>query len=334
MKEVANKAGTSVYTVSSVINNSNPVSLKLRRRVKKAIEELDYVPNAMAKGLKKSRTYSIAVIISDMSDIFYSKVIKSIEKIINLEKLSVTVCNTNNDPGKEKGYLEYLIQNKVDGLIVFTVGQNDESLKKVLDKKIPLVLIDREIETLKVNSVVMDDFNSILEATNYLMDMGHKRIGIVSYPITFSTGRKRIEGYKAALSIHGIDQDVELIKICGTKISDSYKATEELLSIKDVPTAIITTNPKMFIGAFKSIRHNNLKIPEDISLLAVDIFEWVDLVRPSITIIKEPVEKMGEHAAKLLLEEIKSEEEMIPRKIVLSTKLIVGNSVKNISSLH
>lgn len=331
MKDVAKRAGTSVYTVSSVINNSNPVSLKLRKRVQKAIRELDYIPDQTARDLKKRRTFSVGVIISDMSDIFYSQVVKSIEKIMNLEKVSVTICNTNNDPDKEKEYIDFMIQKKVDGLIIFTIAQDDKNLRKIIDRKIPLVMIDREIESLNVNTVVMDDFKAVFGATNYLIDKGHKRIGIVSYPITLSTGFKRIEGYKNALKKNNISLDEKLIKIGGFITNDSFKATEELLKDKRVPpTAIVTTNLKMFLGAMKYIRLSNLEIPSDISLITVGDFEWLNLMSPPISAIKFPVAKMGEHAAKLLLEEINLGIEKFPKKIVLSTKLIERNSVKDI----
>lgn len=330
MRDVAKRAGTSVFTVSSVINESKPVSLKLRKRVLKAIKELDYIPNSIARSLKGKRSFLIGVIISDVEDIFFPKVIGGIEEVVNKENINMILCNTKNSPEKEEKYLKILFQKKVDGLILFTSATNDENLKKFQKWNIPVVLIDREIESSNISAVIMDDYGASFEVTNYLIKKGHKRIGIILFSTSIATGEQRLKGYIDAHKKNNVDLDKRLIKVAGLESNDSFRATNELLSLDDKPTAIFTTNDIMLLGALKSINNNNLKIPHDISLITFFNFEWLKYLNPPITAVKLPTFEMGSQAAELLIKLINSKEENYPKKIVLKTQLIERDSVKNL----
>ncbi|MHB8278322.1 MAG: LacI family DNA-binding transcriptional regulator [Candidatus Humimicrobiaceae bacterium] len=330
MNDVAKRAGTSVFTVSSVINESKPVSLKLRKRVLKAIKELDYIPNSIAKSLKGKRSFLIGVVISDVEDIFFPRVIRGIEEVVNKENINMILCNTKNSPEKEEKYLKILFQKKVDGLILFTSATNDENLKKFQKWNIPVVLIDREIESSNISAVIMDDCGASFEVTNYLIKKGHKRIGIILFSTSIKTGEQRLKGYIDAHKKNNVDLDKRLIKVAGLESNDSFRATNELLSLDDKPTAIFTTNDVMLLGALKSINNNNLKIPHDISLITFFDFGWLKYLNPPITAVKLPTFEMGSLAAELLIKLINSKEENYPKKIVLKTQLIERDSVKSL----
>ena len=332
MNDVAKKAKTSVFTVSSVINNTANVSTKLRKRVLKAIEELNYTPNSVARSLKRKKTLLIGLIISDVEDIFFPKVIKGIEEVFNKTSFNMILCNTMNDPEKEKKYLKILMEKRVDGLILFPTDTSGENLKEFLQGHIPIVSIDREIKSLNISSVVMDDYDASFNVTNYLINKGHRRIGIVLFPTLISTGEQRLKGYIDSYKANDIKIDQDLIKITGFKKEDSYRATMELMNLKYKPTAIFTTNDLMFAGALKAINNVGLKIPDDISIVTFYDFNWLKYLNPPITAVKLPTLEMGQQAAELLLNLVNSNEEKYYRKIVLKTRFIERNSVKDLKS--
>ena len=332
MRDVAKKARTSVFTVSSVVNNTYPVSPKLKRRVIKAIKELNYTPNSIARSLKNKKSFLVGLIISDIEDIFFPKVIKGIENIINKTNFNMILCNTMNDPEKEKKYLQIMVQKRVDGLILFPASSSEKNLIRFLERKIPIVLIDREILSINISTVVMNDYDASFNVTNYLIEKGHKHIGIVVFPNLISTGEKRLRGYIDALEKKGIELDQNLIKITGFKVEEAFRATNELLNLKNRPTALFTANDIMFSGAIKAINSKNLKIPDDISIITFYDFNWLKYLSPPITAVKLPTFEMGQQAAELLLEMIDSNEKKYYRKIMLKTKFIERNSVKDLKS--
>jgi DNA-binding LacI/PurR family transcriptional regulator len=332
MRDVAKKARTSVFTVSSVVNNTYPVSPKLKRRVIKAIKELNYTPNSIARSLKNKKSFLVGLIISDIEDIFFPKVIKGIENIINKTNFHMILCNTMNDPEKEKKYLQIMVQKRVDGLILFPASSSEKNLIRFLERKIPIVLIDREILSINISTVVMNDYDASFNVTNYLIEKGHKHIGIVVFPNLISTGEKRLRGYIDALEKKGIELDQNLIKITGFKVEEAFRATNELLNLKNRPTALFTANDIMFSGAIKAINSKNLKIPDDISIITFYDFNWLKYLSPPITAVKLPTFEMGQQAAELLLEMIGSNEKKYYRKIMLKTKFIERNSVKDLKS--
>mgnify|MGYP003681889422 CR=1 FL=1 len=330
MKDVARRAETSVFTVSSVINNTSNVSTKLRKRVLKAIKELDYAPNSIARSLKRKKTHLIGLIISDVEDIFFPRVIKGIEEVADKEKFNFILCNTMNDPEKEKKYLKILMEKRVDGLILFPTGTSEKNLKQFLTRQIPIVLIDREIKSSNISTVVMDDYDASLNVTSYLIKKGHERIGIVLFPTLISTGERRLRGYIDSHTKNGIEIDQDLIKITGYTKESSYKAVMELLSLEDKPTAIFTANDIMFLGTLKAIGNNNLRVPDDISIVTFYDFEWLKYLNPPITAVKLPTFEIGKQAGELLIKLINSKEENYPRKIILKTKFVERDSVKSL----
>jgi LacI family transcriptional regulator len=330
MNDVARRAKTSVFTVSSVINNSSKVSKKLQKRVLEAIEELNYTPNLVARSLKRKKTLLVGLVISDVEDIFFPGVIKGIEAVFNQTSFNLILCNSENDIEKENNYLKILIEKRVDGLILFPTDTSGNNLKSLLSKNIPVVLIDREIESLNISTVLMDDYNSSFNVTNFLINKGHRRIGIVIFPTTISTGEQRLKGYMESHRANNVNIDKDLIKITGFKKEDSYRATEELINLKNRPTALFTANDVMFAGALKAIKNNNLNIPDDISIVTFYDFNWLKYLNPPMTAVKLPTFEMGHEAAELLLNLVNLNEEKYYRKIMLKTSFVERSSVKDL----
>jgi LacI family transcriptional regulator len=332
INDVARRAETSIFTVSSVINNSSRVSKKLQKRVLEAIEDLNYTPNLVARSLKRKKTLLVGLVISDVEDIFFPGVIKGIEAVFNQTSFNLILCNTENDIEKEKNYLKILIEKRVDGLILFPTDTSGNNLKNFLSKNIPIVLIDREIKSLNISTVVMDDYNSSFNVTNFLINKGHNRIGIVIFPTTISTGEQRLKGYIDSHRVNNVNIDNDLIKITGFKKEDSYRATEELINLEDKPTALFTANDVMFAGALKAIKNNNLKIPDDISIVTFYDFNWLKYLNPPMTAVKLPTFEMGKEAAELLLNLVNLNEEKYFRKVMLKTSFVERSSVRDLKN--
>ncbi|PMQ01963.1 MAG: LacI family transcriptional regulator [Dictyoglomus sp. NZ13-RE01] len=329
--DVAKKAGVSVMTVSRVINGKRNVKQSTRERVLKAIEELGYVPNSIARSLTLKKTATIGLVISDITNPFFTTIARGVEDTAIAKHFTVILCNTDENPDKELMYIEVLSRNKVDGLIFTSASGRKSPLKSVFLRNIPLVLIDRTIEGLDdVDIVRGDSIEGAYLLTKHLLDLGHRRIGIVVGSKHISTAVDRIEGYKRAFREYNIPIDESLIKINeNSKFSkeDGYRLTKELLSLKEPPTAIFGGNNLMAIGAILAIREMGLKIPDDISLVSFDDVESLSEVYPFLTVVKQPAYTMGVLATELLIRRIENKDKIKEkREILLKPELIIRSS--------
>ncbi len=331
IKDVAKKAGVSIMTVSRVINGKSNVREDTREKVLKAIEELGYVPNSMARSLVIKKTATIGLVISDVTNPFFTTVARGVEDTAITKHFTVILCNTDENPEKESMYVEVLARNRVDGVIFTSASGKKNPLKSLFIKKIPLVLIDRTIEGLEDVDVVRGD--SVLGAyllTKHLIELGHRRIGIIVGSKTISTAVDRIEGYKRALKEFDIPIDESLIKINDkSKFSkeDGYRLTKELLDMENPPTAIFGGNNLMAVGAILAIRELGLSIPEDISLVSFDDIESLSEVYPFLTVVKQPAYTMGVIATELLIRRIERKDRIKEkREILLKPELVIRKS--------
>ncbi|MEN2985035.1 MAG: substrate-binding domain-containing protein [Dictyoglomaceae bacterium] len=331
IKDVARKAGVSIMTVSRVINGKRNVKEETREKVLKAIEELGYVPNSIARSLTLKKTATIGLVISDITNPFFTTVARGVEDTAISKHFTVILCNTDENPEKESMYVEVLAKNKVDGVIFTSASGKKTPLKSLFMKNIPLVLIDRTIEGLEdVDIVRGDSVSGAYILTKHLIDLGHKRIGIIVGSKSISTAVDRVEGYKKALMDSHIPIDESLIKINeNSKFSkeDGYRLTKELLNMKNPPTAIFGGNNLMAIGAILAIREMGLSIPEDISLVSFDDIESLSEVFPFLTVVKQPAYTMGVLATELLIRRIENKDKIKEkREILLKPELIIRRS--------
>ena len=334
IRDVAKKAGVSVMTVSRVINGKRNVKESTRKKVLKAIEELGYVPNSIARSLTIKKTATIGLVISDITNPFFTTVARGVEDTAISNHFTVILCNTDEDPEKELMYVEVLARHKVDGIIFTSASGKKSPLKSLFIRNIPLVLIDRTIEGINDIDIVRGD--SVYGAyilTKHLIDLGHKRIGIILGNRNISTALDRAEGYKKALKDSNIPIDESLIKINeNSKFSkeDGYRLTKELLNMENPPTAIFGGNNLMAIGAILAIREMGLKIPDDISLVSFDDIESLSEVYPFLTVVKQPAYTMGVIATELLIRRIENKDKIKEkREVILKPELIIRNSTSS-----
>jgi LacI family transcriptional regulator len=330
IKEVAERAGVSVMTVSRVVNNSKYVSPETKEKVERAMKELGYVPNALAHGLITKKTQGLGLIVSDITNPFFTTIARGVEDTAIKNGFNIILCNTDEDIQKEKMYIELLLRKRVDGIILSSADcSKKNSVEQIISRNVPLVLIDRCIKGLQVDCVYSDSKNGAYNLTKYLISLGHKRIGIIVGPLRISTAVDRVEGYKRALQEESITIDNSLIK-WGEKYSreDGYRNAVELLNMDNPPTAIFGGNRLITVGMLKAIRELNLKIPDDISVVSFDEVEDISVTNPFLTVVSQNSYAIGVVATEWILKRIKGESKFLedPQDIVLQPKLIIRES--------
>ncbi|MBS3787675.1 MAG: LacI family DNA-binding transcriptional regulator [Candidatus Bipolaricaulota bacterium] len=327
MKEVAERAGVSVTTVSHVINGTRYVSPELTERVEKAIEGLDYHPDPLAQGLSKGKTNTLALVVSDVANPFFPKVARGVEDCALENDYSTILCNTDEDTAKEKKYLSLLIEKNVDGLIVAPASQGTTNLSVAMDRDVPLVLIDRFLDQMEVDQVYSNNFLGSKQGVEHLIELGHERIGIISEINTISTFSQRIQGYREALEKNKLPYKEEYVRQAGLEIEGAYQAAESLLTHCEEITAIFSTNDLMTEGILQYFKDDDIQCPEEVSLLAFDDPTWASSFNPSITAIAQRPYDMGYRAASLLFKRMKPESDTMPfQRVELPVKLNIRES--------
>jgi LacI family transcriptional regulator len=330
IRDVARRAGVAPITVSRVINHSGYVSEKTRQRVEKAISELNYVPNALSQGLRFNKTNVIALVLSDVTNPFWTTVARGSEDASSEENYSVILCNTDEDVAKQDKYVQLLLRRQVDGFLLVPVSNTVDTIRFIQHQGVPLVILDRQLLGVSVDTVYADSEGGAYELTRHLVELGHRRIAILSGPETISTSIQRVAGYKRALKDAHLKVDSELISYGRFYQDSGYERTIKLLTLSQRPTAMFAGNNFIAIGMMKAIYESDLRIPEDISVVGFDDLPSGLLVRPFLTVAAQPAYEMGYRATKLLLERITNSGKPSYEEIVLPTQLVIRQSCQSI----
>lgn len=330
ISDVAEKAGVSVATVSHVINGTRYVSSELTERVENAMDELGYHPNVVARSLKTDKTQTLGLLASDLSNPFFSTLLRGVEDRALEEDYSLIVCNTDETLEKEKLYIDVLSQRKIDGLLIAPTGKSDESLNTLREREIPFVFIDRKAKGIEADAVLSDNVGGSTAATRHLIDLGHRRIGIILGLESVNTTRERLKGYKKVLDEEDIKYDPKLVKQGYSQVGGGVEAAEELLSLEDQPSAVFSTNNLMTIGAMQGIQKNDYSCPEEISLIGFDDFAWASTFQPRLTTVAQVPYDIGAKAAEVLFERIEDETSKT-KEVRMPTNLKIRESTKRVS---
>lgn len=299
--DVARAAGVSVATVSHVINGTRKVAPDTAARVRRAIEELGYQPNAIAQSLRKRVTYAIGVLVSDITNPFFAHLVRGVEDAAHAAGYSVIVCNSDEDPKKEDFYIRSLWRRRIDGMLIAPTGNGASPVfHELVRKGIAFVFVDRKAKGIEAPAVLSDNFSGAYIATKYLIERGHKRIGIILGIPGATTTEERFAGYRQALEEAKISFSEELVTWGGYRANGGQKATEKLLSLRDPPTAIFSTNNLMTIGALQELHRRHISIPEEVAIIGFDDFEWAECVHPPLTVIAQNPYRLGQCSFELL----------------------------------
>jgi LacI family transcriptional regulator len=305
IRDVAEKAGVSTTTVSHVINKTRFVSEDLVKRVTEAIEALNYQPSGLARSLRTKASGTLGVIIPDNTNPFFAEVVRGIEDYCYKQGYSVFLCNSDGDPDKEYHYIKLLREKGVDGMVLVSTGNDRDSLELLENGKIPKVIIDREVESINTDSVLIDNLCGGYKATKHLLDLGHTRIGCITGPNQLTPSGQRLEGYNKALKEKRITFESELIETGDFKSQSGGECLIRLMQKDKPPTAIFACNDIMAIGALAAARQLGIDVPNRLSLVGFDDIAMASMVVPSLTTIAQPKRELGETGATLLLERIK-----------------------------
>jgi LacI family transcriptional regulator len=325
MHDVARAAGVSIATVSATINQTTYVSPALQARVRKAIAEVGYHPDAIARSLKTRTTKTLGLIISDISNPFFTSLIRGIEDVANAQGYSLILCNTDERLEKERAYVQLLRSRRVDGVIMAPVGGAEDYVEFDVAVGAPIVFIDRRVPA-RADVVVTDNVQGARDVVRYLLGLGHRRIGVVTGLPKISTSEERLAGCRSAFAEAGLQPDATLLKVGYSRLEGGHQSALELLAMANRPTAIFATNNLMTIGLMRAIAERGLRCPEDISVACFDDFEWASVFHPRLTTVAQPTYEMGSQAAEFLLTRLNGHSAAPPQTCVLSPTLVIRDS--------
>jgi DNA-binding LacI/PurR family transcriptional regulator len=325
IKDVAAHAAVSVATVSAVMNENKYVSPELVQRVRESIATLGYKRNSFARGLKTQVSHSIGLIIPDIMNPFYTNIARGVEDVAHAHHYSLIIGNTDEDPEKEKNYLQLLESKQADGFIIAVTDRSYDYLQALPLQNFALVGIDRSLIDLGIDSVMVDNQVGARTAVEHLIGLGHRRIGLITGARGIAPTEERLWGYTEALEKHGITVDPALITTTRPRVDGGERGALQLLALEDRPTAIFMMDGTMVIGALQTIEKLGLRCPEDIALACFDDFSWGSVMRPRLTVVEQPTYEIGKQAAHLLFERLQDQARP-PKEIRLQTRFIVRES--------
>jgi LacI family fructose operon transcriptional repressor len=327
IKDVAEAAGVSTATVSRLLAGKSNFRPEVRERVLAAVKDLNYHPNRVARRLRSQQSSIIGLIVADIQNPFFTSVTRAVEDMASEQRLSVFLCNTDENPEKEAMYLALMRDENVAGVILAPTLRTSDSFLDSVKLGVPIVVIDRRVRDADVDSVLIDNADSAYRLVEHLISDGRRRIGAL-FGINSTTGRERREGYVRALKEHELKPLADLVTYVHARVEDGYEATLKLLNLPEPPDAIFTSNGLLSLGAYQALRARGLKIPEQIGFASFDETVWTPLVEPGITVIEQPTYEMGQIAAELLLKRF-AEPTRPARQVTLKGKLIIRQSCGN-----
>jgi LacI family transcriptional regulator len=328
LRDVAERAGVSPMTVSRVINNSPRVQADTRRRVQEAIAELHYVPNRLARGLIRRKTGTLALLVPDLANPFFTLIVQAAEDVAWRAGYHVILCDTRAELEREREYIEDMVEFQVEGMLVAPVSDRSRSHLRVLARNnIPYVLIDRSIERFEADLVQGDSIAGARRLVDHLIALGHGRIAMISEALDVSTSRERLQGYREALEAAAIEQRAEyVVQASAVDARSGRDAALRLFDLEEQPTAIFAVNNIVAVGVVEAARERGIEIPGDLALVCFDDIEHVSRLYPFLTVMAQPAETFGTLATQLLLDRIAGRVRERRRVVVLPADLIVRRS--------
>lgn len=332
IEDVARRAGVSDATVSRVLSNKPHVRPEVRDRVLMAVADLGYRPSHVARSLRAMRSSIVGLIISDIQNPFFTALVRAVEDVANAHHHAVFLCNSDEDVDKEHFYIELMQREHVAGVLITPTRETGSHCRKLVEARIPVVVLDRRVSDVDVDAVVVDNVQGAFNVVSHLIEMGHRRIAAVMGSPAITTFRERTEGYVRALEAYGIPFRSELVGSDAPTEAAGCALTQQLLALSEPPTAIFAGNNMLTVGVLRAIRERKLNIPGDVALAAYDETPWASLMVPAITTVEQPTYELGQTAAELLLKRIKDNQGS-RQKIVLSTKLNLRESSTRVLSV-
>ena len=325
--DVAKRAGVAPITVSRVINQSGYASLETRARVEAAVAELGYVPNRLASSLRSKRTKTLALVITDITNPFFTTVARGVEDTASDAGYTVVFCNTDESETEENKYLQVLLQQQVDGILLVPASGTSHSVDLIRKQKTPVVVLDRRLPPdVQVDTVRCENEASAYQLVRLLLDLGHRRIAILSGPVGVSTAEDRLNGYRRAMQETRMDNLSQITIYGAFNQLSGAEMMRQVLALDPLPTAVFAANNLICIGALHTIREAGWRVPEDIAMVSFDDLPPTLLTFPFFTVAAQPAYEMGQQATQLLLARLSHNVPGLCQEIVLPTQIIVRQS--------
>lgn len=322
VKDIAREADVSTATVSRVLNNKTNVSPELRARVLAAVRQLGYEPNVLARSLRVRQTLTIGTLVSDITNPFFAEVVRGIEDSAHQQGFSLILCNSEEDPEKERNYLRLLRSKRVDGIIFSVSGPDHRDVLRTIESGIPVVFADRRHDAVSADAVLTRNAEGARQAVLHLAWHGYRRIAIIAGPTALTTGAERLAGYRQAIEEAGLPFHEELIKVSDFSLEGGRRAASELLQLDSPPDAIFASNNLMTTGALQVLNEQGIRIPQQVGVIGFDDMPWAALLTPPLTVVAQPAYELGVAAANLLFQRLGSGSQGEAVELRLETKLI------------
>ncbi len=333
IKDIAKTLNISPSTVSRALKDHPDISPATKKAVRELAKELDYQPNSIALSLRKSKSFTIGIVIPQLVHHFFSTVISGIEDVAYEAGYHVMICQSNESYEREVLNTQALLASRVDGMLVSVSHETNDTrhFESIMKRGIPVVFFDRVVSSLNTSSVEVDDFGGAYRAVEYLLKSGCRRIAHFGGPENLLNSQNRLRGYRKALDDYGIASNYEKIITAGLTIEEGKNACMQLLEEGELPDAIFAANDPLAIGALQVLKERNIAIPDQVSVIGFSNEPLTSLINPPMTTVEQPGFEMGQAATRLLLHEIdnKNDENLKHEKKELKAELVIRKSTKN-----
>lgn len=329
IKDIRRLTGLSLATISKCLNGGN-VLPENRIKIEAAVKKLHYEANDAARSLVTKKTRTIGVIVYEIDSIFNGTLLKYIGAELRQRQYGMLICDSCQSEEREADNIRFLLTKKVDGIIILPVTEDATLFKPAIEAGVPVVLIDRYVESSGCDCVKIDNKASAKTAVKKLISMGHREIGLIGSKREF-TGRERHKGYLEALEEEGLNVNEDFVLLGSHTIEHGFNAMKKLLTGRKRPDSVFLANYDIILGSIMALNTLQVSCPEEISLVGFDDLIISHVVKPRITTIVQPMKQMGEKAVELLLDRIENENHEEPIQLVLSTRLAEGDSIADVS---
>ena len=326
LSDIANKAGVSLATVSLALNDSNKVNKDTKLRIQRIADELNYVPNARAQALVKKSTKTIGLVIPEVVNPFFAELAQAIKDYVRSHNFNVVLCSTDYQSEEELRYINMFRSGQVDGAIFACVGdmmaEHNDLVIELVKENVPVVYVDRDgVDHDLIPVIKSDVYHAAYQAADYLISLGHKNLAFAGQSV------ERLEGFKSALKKHDINLKDENLYYDYLRMEGGYQVGEKIAARSDKPEAVVCLNDEMAIGVIQALIAENVKVPQEISVIGIDNIKMANFYNPSLTTVNIPITEMGKKAAEILLKKI-SGQKLSPKEkyYIFPTELIIRDS--------
>jgi len=328
ISDVAARAGVSTATVSRALNGKSTVDPVLAERVARAVAELGYTPNGLARSLRRRETAVLALIISDVENPFFTAIARGVEDAAQAAGYSVMLCNSDENTAKERRYVEVAAQERLAGVIMSpTTGDSD--VRPLTTHRTPIVTVDRRLDSADCDAVLLDSRAAAREAVTHLAGNGYERIGCIAGPPGVTTADDRLDGYRDGLRAAGRKYSAKLVRRCEFREAGGREAATQLLTRPDPPDALLVSSSTMSVGVLQALAELGLRAGRDVGIVSFDDAPWATLISPALTVVAQPAHAMGQLAARLLLDRIGDGSRATTTTTMAAQLIVRGSSARS-----